>query len=273
MSDIIDIDAEVVEALQIVAVLPETPVVLANASTMQVVAQLEASAAAVAKVTDAATDKAAWETLSLATKLEKQIEDSRQKVKAPFYDLGCKIDAAAKTVSARVKAAKAVVQRGLDGYRAEQERQRVLEQQRLQRELEEAHRKRIAAEKALEAERRENDRLAREAEAAMAKKNVPVFDLDELEEPPVAEARAQVDVVAATRVPAVVAKPAGAQWRVTLNPEVIDARLVPESLLKPREADLVKIRQVYCVGFKDGDKLPEVAGLKFNVQRTPIAAR
>jgi hypothetical protein len=124
-----------------------------------------------------------------------------------------------------------------------------------------------------EADEHECQRIAKEAadKAAQlaADSAVPVMDLEDDE--PLAPTATEQRLAELEKAPAVVAsKPAGVNFRVMLVATVTDIeKLAPEFVVKT--ANMGAIRARYCVGFKDGDALPEVAGVKFEVSRAPVS--
>lgn len=65
------------------------------------------------------------------------------------------------------------------------------------------------------------------------------------------------------------AKPAGVQFRVTLVPVLDDINKVPDMFIE-KSVKMRAIISTFCTGYKDGAPMPEVPGIRFEVQRTPI---
>lgn len=271
-------------ALQVLAEQPVVvPVVLLEASAMEAIAALEAEAKALARVGDENTAQQAANALRKATRMAKEIEAAREAVKSPFYQMGKRIDEAAKAPQARIDIAKRAIQAGLNAWVSEQERKQREIEARRQREAEDLAQKQRDAEALVQREREEQDRLARDEAARLAKASVKVeeLDIDEADIPEsgpteaekaVAAIQAQRETIACAPVP-VIAKPTGIQTRKTLIPSVVDVSRVPDTLLKPREADMAKIRATFCTGWKFGDAIPQVAGLAFTVDSQVISGR
>lgn len=103
------------------------------------------------------------------------------------------------------------------------------------------------------------ERARKEAEARAAEQakrvTVPILDLDDCEEvaPPVAPAQ-----------------PAGVAFRAYLRIASIDVTKLPEKFII-RTADEKALRSAFVQGWKDGDPLPECAGVVFTVDRMAVS--
>lgn len=140
---------------------------------------------------------------------------------------------------------------------AEAKQQAELKALREKAEAEAAATSKLAAEQAAEAAR-----LAAAAE-------VPVMDLGEDE--PTQPTATQAALAALESAPAVVApKPVGVSMRVLLVATVTDINKLPEQFIE-RTAKMAEIRKVYCNGWTEDKSMPECAGVKFEVSRTPIS--
>jgi hypothetical protein len=272
-------------ALQVLAERPiSVPVVLLEATTMQQIADLEARIAGL-KIVDAASAQEGANLKLTVARLDKQIEDARVAVKKPFLDMERAIDLAAKKPAARLSAMRSTVQTELNAYLAEQERIREAEERRRREEAARIERLRVEAEEKLrreqEAEARrvaeESKRIADEEArlAAAASDDMPVEIAEEDDEdlPPAPPSEAErtlaaLNVQAATlaKAPVATVKPAGLRRCPVLLYDLEAIHRVPDELLRPRELDVGKVRALYVTGWKEGDPLPVVPGLKFRTE-------
>jgi hypothetical protein len=216
----------------------------------------------------------------------KDIEKAREQAKAPFLQMGKKIDEAAKTETTKLQRAKDAVKVRLNTWDDHCRELARKEAERIAAEEAELARRAAAAEKA----RRDAEEAARKAavEAEAARQAAEAADLpppDEDEDPMgaladeiaaeeaaaerarIAEASAKL---AAQRV-AIVAptKLAQTSFRVTLKHTVEDVQSLPSSLVIVT-ANEAEIRRLYCAGWKEGDPVPSVPGVRFTIDRQPI---
>lgn len=230
--------------------VPETPLVLCTAGFLTTLAKVERDVAA-HKITDAASNQAAADMLVRLTEAGKKLEDARRTLKAPFEQKSKEIENAAKGPMDRIEAAKRLIKTKATDY-ALAERQR--------------------AEKA-EAERRAEiarlEKLAKE-EAAKAPK-LPVIEDDDIVLPP-PKSEAQKALEAAKAAPAIVHEaPKGVIYKARLVVASIDVTKLPEKYVT-RIANETAIRQAHCVGWKDGQPIPELAGVSFRVDRQMVSS-
>lgn len=247
-------------------VLPAEPIILCNSGFLHTLATVEREVAGIA-ITDAASAQAAANLQVRLTAAAKALEDARTKLKAPFIAKGREIDEAAKAPATRIEQAKRGINSKLVQFQqAEAERARKAEQAR-QAELDRLQKlrdeeARIAREKAAE--------VARLAMEAAAKSTAPVVELDFDEVPtsldiPKTEIEKQIDAV--RHAPAVVAaKPEGVRFTCKLIIDTVDASKLPDQFVV-REPKLAAIRSLYCVGWKEGEPIPECPGVTFKVDR------
>lgn len=270
----------ITQTLTISAITPATPLVLCDAGFLNTLAQVELAVARI-NVTDATTAQAASDLLQRLTTAGTKLEKARTDLKAPFIAKGREIDTAASAPNSRIESAKRAIKHKVAQFD--------LEQQRLAREAEEA---RLAELRRLEAIRVEEERQAREkaealarqaeaarlaAEAAIAAGKPAVVDMDFDDGPP-APANATIEygppktatelaiekVRFAPAAPA--AKPAGVAFRTTLVIESIDVSKLPDVFVT-KQANERAIRATFCQGYRDGDPVPECAGVVFRVSR------
>lgn len=223
------------------------------------------------EVKDSASAQLAANLQQRLTKAGAVLEQTRAALKAPVLEQGRAIDAAAAKPSSRIEAAKAKLKGQLVAYdfrcrqkAEEEERARQVELRRLEA-------LRLAEEEAARKRQEELDRLAREA----AEKNkVPVVDMDfDDDTPAVAPEKTETEkaIENLQHTPVVAAaKPVGITYRVTLLPRVTDVNKLPDVFVE-RVAKLRAIQQTFCVGWKEGEPLPECSGVAFVVERTPVS--
>lgn len=223
------------------------------------------------KITDAPSAQLAATLNSRLTTAGKMLEDTRAKLKAPVLEQGRKIDEAAKAPAARIATAKATLQRALTAYDQEQQRIALNAEIARRKELDRLEKLRLAEEAAARAKTEELARLA--AEAAK-KATAPALEVDfdddvPAEPPPKTEIEKQIEQVKHAPA-AVVERPAGTTYRVSLRHTVTDVKALPEPFVI-RTANDMAIRAAFCAGYVDGAPLPECPGVKFHVERTAVS--
>lgn len=256
------------QSITLTPTLPPAPLVLCSPGFLNTLSQVEREVAHIA-ITDTQSAQAAANILQRLTSAGSQLEKVRTDLKAPYLAIGRQIDDAARAPSKRIEDAKALIKRKRTDFDTA-ERERVAAE-------EAARRAEIARlEKQAKAEQAERDRKAKElADAAAAvQADMLVIDDDlpgtieygpQKTETELALERAKVTVT----VPA--ARVIGERWSVTLRIEGVDVAKLPEPFVI-RQADVVKIRQLYCVGWKEGDAIPEVPGVTFKVDKQPMSS-
>lgn len=262
--------SESLEVLDVEVTPLPSPLRLAQPAFLSSLKECETQIAAL-KITDAASAQLAATLNSRLTTAGKMLEETRVRLTAPVLAQQRAIMEAAKAPAARIAKAKATLQQALTAYDQEQ--------QRKAREAEEARQKELRRLEALrlaeEAEaRRKTEELARLAAEAAKKAAVPALevDFDEPEAPPEPPPKTEIEkrIEQVKHAPAVVVeRPRGVAFRVTLRHVVTDLKALPEPFVI-RTANDVAIRKMYCVGWKDGEPLPECPGVRFEVDRTPV---
>ncbi len=253
------------EPLNVIVELPPAPFTLATQGFLATLAQVEADIKAMT-VTDAESAQAAANLQTRLTAAGTALERQRKALKDPFIEAGRAIDNAAKAPAARIEAAKSKIKVLLTEFdnaerakAAEAERVRQAELLRLeeQRRTEEAERK------------RKEDEAKAAADALAKASQVEVMDFDDA--PPPAPTETEKAIQAIQSAPAVVAaKPSGVRFRVLLVATVTDISKLPDQFIE-KTAKMAAIRATYCNGYKDGDPLPVVPGVKFEISRSPVS--
>jgi DNA repair exonuclease SbcCD ATPase subunit len=240
---------------------------------MQLVVELED---ANKKITEVQTSEGAQEASDLlkqATQCFKSVESARLEVNRPLNSKIDQINALANGVKARLKSVQDTLKKHLDVYTAaleakrkqeeaakQAETQRLLEEQRkIQQQLEERQ-KAAAAAAAPQTPVTGNKPLTPEVKPA------PVANAGAALAAQLAAKRSQQitqEIKALAKTEITPAKPAGIARTVSLEFDVVDVKLVPEFLLKPRVVDDSAVRAQYCTGWKEGDVIPSVPGLQF----------
>lgn len=213
------------------------------------------------------------------------LNETRLLAGEPYRRWQEKINDLAKPVATRITTAKAKLSAMLTAYNAAEKKKT--------EDLEAARQAEIKRQEAIvEAERKEKERLdkeaadkaladaetARQAAAAVAKsKAAPVVEWEDepapAPEPPPApvpapKSAAQVALETARHAPAIIApKAVGVRETVRLTYTVEDAKLLPDPFVIRMVNDKA-VRDVHCTGWKEGEPLPVVPGLKFKVERS-----
>ncbi len=251
--------------LHVAVVLPPAPYAIATSGFLATLAAVETEIAGI-KITDTESAQQAATIQSRLTSAGSALEKQRKALKDPFIEAGRAIDAAARGPSDRIEAAKNAVKAKLAAFDAEQRRIAAEAERARQEELRKLREK--AEAEAAEARRKQ---AAADAESARlaAESAVPVMDMDDDE--PVAPTETAKALAALEQAPAVVApKPVGVSIRVLLVATVEDVNKLPPEFVT-KTANMAALQAKYCAGFKDGDPVPEVAGVRFEVSRAPVS--
>lgn len=254
------------QTITVAPVTPATPIVVCDSKFLSTLTAVEYEVASL-KITDTQAAQAASGLLGRLTSAGSALEKARATLKAPFIAKGREIDEAAKAPAKRIEDAKDSIKRKVADYHEQQrkaaeevERQRQAEIKRLEEvaRQEEAERARKAAE------------MAKQAAAAIEAAKAPVVDIDFGDDEPAAPPQKSEAEVALERLkyaPAVVAeRPVGVAFKTRLLIASVDVAKLPEPFVT-RTANEQLIRATYCVGWKDGDPVPEVPGVAFKVDR------
>lgn len=239
--------------------VPAIPVILLDSKFVAALAKLEKQAAEIA-IADKATADAAASLLVRTQNAEKALEDNRQKVKKPFLDIGRQIDSAAKNEAERIKKIKALIKRRIMDWNAKEQARLRAEEEARQAEL-----------RRLQEEKRKQEEEA--AKAAAANTIEIEFDMDD-EDLPKTELEKKIEDLQygqqlAKKEPEA---PAGIHYRIYLKWQLVDVNKLPDAFLI-KQANNAEINRTFCVGYKEGDPIPEVPGLAFEVIKQPIARR
>ena len=272
------------ESASLEVAVPSSPIVVLAPELLDRIRNLRKQADAL-KVDDGESAKEAATLLSAATDAAKTVESQRQEIKKPFLEIGRRIDAKAKTVSSEIEAIKQATRKQLTAYEAEQERRRREAERKRQEELarlEEERRRREEEEK-----KRQEEQARIETEAANGDFDLPdlpddgeglelpdVEDLGELEEEASRQETKEIDnKIADLQKPAAPeSRPEGLSYRRELVIADVDVDKLPDRYVR-KEANHAAIRRDYCVGWKKGDNIPSLPGVKFKVKTTPITSR
>ena len=250
--------------IQVQPILPAVPMVLCNADFLGTLAAVESDLSHL-QVRDEQTAQAAADILKRLTNAGKKLEEARVTLKAPLLAKGREIDEVAKGPARRIEKAKddakAKVQAYMDAAAKAAAAAEKARQAELAR-LEELRRKE-------EEERlRKVEELAEAARKAQADKPPPAFDFDDGEPPPPppkTEIEKEIERVKFTPAK-VAAAPAGVTVKAELLIESIQLEELPHTFVI-MTADERKIRATFCVGWKDGDPIPECPGVRFRVHK------
>ena len=242
--------------------LPPAPHVLASTKFLSRLSEVELEVADL-KVEDAATAQIAAELQISLTKAGKVLEEARSALKAPFLAANRAIDAAAKEPSNRIEEAKRSLKAELSAYgivlKKKADEAEAARQAELAR-LEKVRLKEEAEEKARQ------DALA----AQVVAKGAVEFDFDEAEEP-AQKTETEKKIEEVKYAPAKVeAAPSGITFRVSLYPHVEDVNKLPDQFVT-KAAKVREIMSTFCTGYKDGDPIPELDGVRFEVRRDAVS--
>ncbi len=266
------------EALLVVARPIPTPMELVPATFMQDLALIEGQISGL-KITDATSAQVAADFQRDLTKAGTALEKARTALKAPLLALGKAIDDTAKVPSLRIEALKDTLKSRQVVWDNEQKRIAAEAEKKRQAEIKRLEDERQAKLKELQAkadaEAAENKRIADEL---AAKATVPVaddLDLADDEPPPVEKTETQRQIEAIKYAPLPIApavvqpKTQGLSFRTTLKMTVTDVNLLPETFVT-KVANEKALRAVYCSPWKEGQVIPEVPGVKFEINREPV---
>lgn len=237
---------------------PSMPVVLLDSKFISALATIEAQAQSLVVDTKEDADKAGA-LLVRAQNADKALEDNRQQVKKPFLEMGKAIDAAARKEAERITKIKSTIKRRIMDWNAKEQARLQAEEEARQAEL-----RRLQEEK-----RRQDEEAAKAAKAA----ETIEMDFDSLEiemEMPKTEIEKKIEDLQFGQQLSKPEAPSGIHYRTYLKWEVVDVNQVPDVFIV-REINRAEINRVLCNGYKDGDPIPNVPGLKFEVVKQPIA--
>lgn len=249
------------QTITVAPVTPATPIVVCDSKFLSTLTAVEYEVASL-KIADAQAAQAASGLLGRLTSAGSALEKARATLKAPFIAKGREIDEAAKAPAKRIEEAKDQIKRKVADY---QEAQR--------KAAEEAEKARLAEIKRLEAiaakEEAERQRKAAEMAAKAAASAAPIVDVDFDDEAPAPAQKSATEIALehAKHAPAVVVeKPVGLAFKARLIIASVDVAKLPEPFIV-RTPNERLLRETFCVGWKDGDPIPDVAGVAFKVDR------
>ena len=247
-------------ALEVVAELPLSPILVIPSDTLRIVEAFRHAASSVAITTPERADEAAT-LLRQIQETAAALEARRKEVKQPFLEAGSKIDGVCKAPAMTLEAARTAIRGKLAAWQAEQDRIARDNERRRQEEL-----------ARLEKERRDAEERARQAQAAAnAADFTDEFGVDSmLADQQAAEIAKRQSALAVARAEIPV-KPAGISYRTILRAEVVDVRQLPTHLVTVT-ANEAAIRSVFCTGYKEGQPLPVQAGIRFTLEKLPVVS-
>jgi hypothetical protein len=264
-------------------VIPPAPYVLGDTKFVATLAEVEGRVKAL-KVTDSVTAQACADLQVRLTRAGKTLNDCRLTLLRPLMDAQALINSTAKPVSTRIEASIASLKAMQTAYDDEQQRkaakieaERQAELARLEaiRVAEENEAARKAKEIADAAAKVESERIAKLTADQKATEAELGFVEDEpapeLPPEPVQKTETEQKIEALKYAPVVVAaKPVGVAFRVTLRIKSIDVMKLPEAFVT-RTAKEAAIRQLCCVGWKEGQPIPVLQGVTFEIDKQPIS--
>lgn len=245
-----------------------SPLRLAEPKFLSSLRDVEAQVAAL-KITDAASNQLAATLQQRITAAGTILTAKHKELKAPVLAQGRAIDEAARGPMARIEAAKLAIKRALTAYDNEQQRIAAEAEQKRQAELRRLEQLRLQEVSAAQAKA---DELARQLAEAQARNKVmvaPDASFDDEPEPP-QKTETQLAIERVQHAPTVVAeRPRGVAFRTRLLHRVVDAKQLPAPF-QIITANDAAIRATFCNGYKSDDPIPELAGCRFEVEKTPV---
>ncbi len=255
-------------------VAPEMPLVLADAAFLSTLTKVELQVKALA-ITDAQSNQQAADLLQRLTAAKNKLNETRLALKRRFDPVLEKIDQAAKVPIARIDELKKFLSdlqidwaRYQKKLADEAEARRLADIKRLEdlRAAEEAEAARVAKAAA--------DKAAADAAALLAA-NPPMMDVDFGDDNPVVEpepapapqkTEIQRQLEAVRHAPAIVVQRAsGVRTVTTLVPVVTNVNLLPDMFVD-KTAKIAAIKSTFCSGWKVGQPLPVLEGVRFDVK-------
>ncbi len=254
------------DQLQVPVVAPPLPLILADSAFLSTLANVEQQVATL-KIVDAQSSQQAADLLTRLTAAGKKLDATRAELKRPFREIAEKIDAAAREPAARIEQAKTTLKTASTAFELEQ--QRIASEAEKKRQAELARLEKIRLAEEAEAKRKA-DEIARQLAEANAKQNAPVMEIqfDDVPEEPAPKTETEKAIEAVKFAPApVAAKPTGVRYKVTLKAVVEDVNKLPDCFVT-KIANLRGIQSTFCAGWKEGQPLPVLAGVRFEIERT-----
>ena len=256
------------QSITLTPTLPPAPLVLCSPGFLNTLSQVEREVAHIA-ITDSQSAQAAANLLQRLTTAGKALDDTRTELNAPYLAIQRQINDAARAPSKRIEDAKALIKRKRTDFDTA-ERERVAAEERAR--LAEIAR----LEKQAKAEQAERDRKAKELADAAAAMQADMLVIDD--DPPgtieYGPQKTETELAlerAKVTAPAPVVKVVGERWSVKLRIKEVDVAKLPEPFVI-RTADMTKLRQLYTVGWKENDAIPEVPGVTFEIDKQPMSS-
>lgn len=263
---------------------PNHSLILADIKFLATLKTVEATVASLT-ITDAQSAQCAADLLTRLTSAGSALEKQRVALKAPYLTLMKAIDEAAKAPAFRIEAAKRTLSTAQTNFAIAQRKLAEEAERARQAELDRLERLRLAEEKAARekaARIAEDLRLKQEADAKAAEAarvaGLPpppppiveeVWDEEVPEAPQKTETEKQIEAVRYAPAPVVV-KASGVREIVVLYPHCEDINKVPDAFVK-KEFKLAAVQATFCRGWKDGDTLPVLDGVRFEIQRSTVS--
>lgn len=261
-------ELEVIEVPIDVMAKPSHPLILASRGFLSTLKDVETQVATL-KITDATSAQLAAMLQNRLTGAGKKLNEDRLELKRPYMEMGAKIDELAKAPAARINAAKETLSKIQTDYAIEQQRVAKEAEKARQAELDRLEKIRQDEAKAEAARVAELERQVKEAAEKAKAKGVKILDFEEEDEPaqPMPPTQTEQKIAALSAPVAAAPRPAGVRMKVVLYPHIEDISRLPDVFIE-KTAKLAAIQATYCRGWKDGDPLPVLAGVRFEVQRS-----
>lgn len=247
------------QEIVVVGNLPPAPLVLVDSNFVAHLGETEGIAKEL--IVRDETQARAAALLNELTKAATQVDNARTKLNEPFLDFQRKINATARTVTARIDNLKAILSGKLTAFRQEEERKA--------RELEQARQKEVRRLEFIRQREESEKRRAAEAEAARIRAAQPKVVEMEFDAPVAPPTQTELQIAAVQAAPVITAgRPSGVRWSVLLRAEVVDIGKLPAEYVI-WTANMPKIRGL-CAGWREGNPVPVVPGVKFVEDRQVV---
>lgn len=260
------------QTITLAPVLPNEPIVLCNSGFIHTLATVEREVANIA-VNDGPAAQAASTLLQRLTKAGIELEKARTELKAPFISKGREIDEAAKAPALRIEAAKTLVKQKVSAWQLEEQRKARVAEEARQAELRRLEALRLAEERAAAEKAATLARQAAENAAKLREAATPAIDVDFDDGPqePPPKTATELEIERVKFAPAVAAaKPQGIAFKCNLRIASVDVNKLPDVFVI-KTANQQAIRATFVVGWREGQPIPEVAGVVFEIDRTPVS--
>lgn len=268
--------SEEIQTINVEVVAPVMPLVLADSAFLSTLKAVDQQVMEL-KITDAQSNQQAADLTQRLTSAEKKLNEKRLALKRLFDPILTKIDETAKKPAERIARLKKILS---DAQVAWIKYQKKLAEEADQKRLDDIARlEKLRLEEEAAAQKMADEAAAKIAaeQAALVAANPPALDVDFGDTPVDVELAAtpaqapqkteiQRQLEAVRHAPAIVVpKAQGVRTVTTLTPVVIDVNKLPDMFVD-RTAKIAAIKSTFCSGWKEGQPLPVLDGVRFDVK-------